>query len=99
MTRNITISHATVTVNETTGTAISQSGTTPLTFSAVTDITYDSEGHLSGIETTDITVLNTHNRIRTIAASAAKTSAAGDDLEIVKTTQSITDDYKTPFSR
>ena len=93
--RNITISHATVTVNETTGTAISQSGTTPLTFSAVTDITYDSEGHLSGIETTDITVLNTHNRIRTIAASAAKTSAAGDDLEIVKTTQSITDDYTT----
>lgn len=65
----IAINHSTVERNDTVNTAVAQNDGSSLTFNAVTGVTSDSTGHITGITTTPITVKDTINNITNFEVS------------------------------
>lgn len=93
--KTMTIGHANVTRTNTTGTAQSQtSGNGPFTVSVITGVNTSATGHVTGVETTSITIADEFNQLVslgvttsveqngdatiTIAARDGKTSVSGD---------------------
>lgn len=85
--RDIIITHATITVTNTTGTAITQQSQGSASIQAVTGVTVDSTGHITGIEKTTFTAVDTQNSIATVTTS----SSAAQDNNSATVTHTITD--------
>lgn len=83
------INHAEVTRTNTTGTAITQSTGSSATFNAITAIDSDATGHITGVTTTPITVVDTHNAITQIAYT--KAAATENGVTTVTNTLNITE--------
>lgn len=74
-----TVSLEAITKNDTTGTAKTQETKGTLSFDAVTGVTYDAYGRVTGVETTNITVVDTdttiedtHNHLDTVTVATAQ---------------------------
>lgn len=89
---SIEVAHANVTSSSTTGTAISASAGTDASFSAITGVTVNSQGHVTAVETTSISIeANTlddvtqtvavANNIATITTQVTDLSGAQPDAE------------------
>lgn len=83
---NVTITHRAHTLSTTAETAATQSAKTNLVFTAVTDVITNASGHVTGIKTKQITVVDTHNGItgvsKTVTISARSASQAFDKATI-----------------
>ena len=89
---SLTISHDTVTRTNTTGTAQSSTAGSNFTFNVITGITTSSTGHITGVETTAITVNDTSNSISNVSATPGTLAGTGSNSKI---TVSVTDSYST----
>ena len=79
---NITLGHNTVTRTNTTGTATTQTSGNDLTFSVVTGITTSSTGHITGVETTSITVTDSSNYLTGVSNTVGTLSGTGSNTQI-----------------
>ena len=79
---NITLSHDTVTRTNTTGTALTESSGQNLTFTVVTGITTSTTGHITGVETTSITVADTANYLTSVTNTVGTLSGTGSNTKI-----------------
>ena len=77
-----TVSLEAITKNDTTGTAKTQETKGTLSFDAVTGVTYDAYGRVTGVETTNITVVDTdttiedtHNNLDSVTVATAQVTA------------------------
>ena len=68
--KTVTVAHGSISTSATTGTAITQSNGQNQTFSAVTAVTTNN-GHVTGVETTSITVKDTNGTLSALGSSAA----------------------------
>lgn len=76
---DVTISHATVTRTNSTGTDITQqSGIEDLEFNVITGITTSSTGHVTGVETTKITIADEFNKLSALNVTASIEQATGN---------------------
>ena len=74
----ITINHDSVTRSDTADTAATQAEASNLTFTAVTAVTTNSQGHVTGVTTKSITVTDTHIDLGTgWTTTAAATTSSG----------------------
>lgn len=71
----LTINHATTTTTEATGTKVSQSVGGAATYTAVTGITHDTYGHVTGITTTEFSVVDTRLDSGSLAVGGANNAA------------------------
>lgn len=69
--RTVTLGHSAVTRTNSTGTAKTQSREQNLTFQAVTGITTSAEGHVTGVETTSITVTDSNATLTSVEDSVS----------------------------
>ena len=76
----MTIAHNSVTRTDTTGTAVSQtSGSgSATTFTAVTAITTSSTGHVTGVETTQISIADEFNKLKSMAITSSIEANTGN---------------------
>lgn len=79
---------ATATVN--TQSAIDQNNTNTITITAVTGVTVDEYGHVSGWEATPLTLVDTHNALKKVDVS----TAVDDNIVTVTTNINMSDDSK-----
>ena len=96
---SITLGHANVTRTNTTGTARTQASGNDLTFSVVTGITTSATGHITGVETTSITVADTANYLTGVSNTVGTSSGTGSNTKITVavadvTSGSVTTDIK-----
>lgn len=71
----LTINHATTTTTEATGTKVSQSVGGAATYTAVTGITHDNYGHVTGITTTEFSVVDTRLDSGSLTVGGANNAA------------------------
>ena len=95
---NLSISHSNVTRTNTNGTAQSSTVGSNFVFSAITGITTSATGHITGVETTQFTVLDTFRGIQSFAPSVGTLAGTGENtkitLTITDTQESFTSDIK-----
>lgn len=85
----ITVAHEAITRTDDTGSAVVQSDASSLTFNAVTSIE-SSNGHVTRVVTTPITVKDTHNVISSFSANKASSTTGG--VTGVTTTYTLVDE-------
>lgn len=90
--KTITIEHANLRAAnwQTTGTAQTINGDTVTSFTAVTGVTVDEQGHVSAVQTSTLTPLNTITHINDVAFTV---SSGGTN--IVKVRNTVSDDQET----
>lgn len=85
--RTLELSHASVTTTASTGNAQTQSFDNTLTIPAVTAVTTDGKGHVSGYTTTSYTLKDTHASVD--QTTTAVTTSASNNIGVVTTTVAL----------
>lgn len=74
---SLTITHAAHNLNITSDPAATQSAQTNLVFTAITEVETNASGHVTGIKTKQITVVDTHNEIAGVSKTVTITARTG----------------------
>jgi hypothetical protein len=77
---SLTITHAAHALSTTAETAATQSAKTNLVFTAVTDVITNASGHVTGIKTKQITVVDTHNGVTAVSKTVTVTARSGSTV-------------------
>lgn len=88
-TQTLTVKHATKTQSDSTDTALTQSKVGTTTFTAVTDVTRDSAGHVSGIKTRSITLQDTNSAVSGVSYKSSAENNTGTLTASVTTTNAV----------
>jgi hypothetical protein len=83
---SLKISHQTVTQSNTTGTAQTQGKVSSLTIPAITGVTVDSAGHVTGVETTSYTVTDTNSAVDSNAYDTSVYTSGTASVGVIKST-------------
>lgn len=75
--KTITLGHGSITTGATTGTAISQLASGSVSVAAVTGVTTDGHGHVSSVETTNVTLTDTNATLSSVTNTV--TAGTGND--------------------
>lgn len=88
-TQTLTVKHATKTQSDSTDAALTQSKVGTTTFTAVTGVTRDSAGHVSGIKTRSITLQDTNSAVSGVSYASSATNNTGTLTASVTTTNAV----------
>lgn len=75
--KTLTVTHKDVTRSNTTGTAVTQANRNTMAIPAITGVTTDAKGHVTGVQTTTFTATDTNGTLTSMSASTSAASNVG----------------------